>query len=99
VRCFNLPNVREDGVPLPCVHGVIETSGGPVLFEMHGYAGSLQNSGDRPVTASVHFRADADGPHSWLNHVVAVHEGFITPESTARFPCYVCLPESDTGRR
>jgi hypothetical protein len=92
VRWSNFPRLRGDGVPMPDVRGVIETAEGPVMFELRGYAERLQSAGNRQVTASVHFKANADGPHAWLNHIVAIHEGHITPDGTTNFPTYVCRP-------
>lgn len=38
VRWANYPRMRDDGVLMPDVRGVVDTEEGPVLFELRGYS-------------------------------------------------------------
>lgn len=94
VRWANYPRMADDGVFLPDVRGVIATHAGPVLFEFRGHSVPVApGSVRRAVTAAVAFRA-GDDDHRWLNHVVAVHEGFIDfTTMTMSFPTFVCVAD------
>ena len=95
LRWANYPRMADDGVLLPDVRGVIATEAGPVLFEFRGHSVPTSPGADRrAVTAAVGFRAGHD-EHRWLNHIVAVHEGFIDfATMSMSFPTYVCVTDA-----
>lgn len=92
IRWANYPRMRDDGVLMPDVRGVISTSAGPVLFEFHGYSVGTEHPTKRLVTSALVFRTDVE-EHRWLNEAIAVHDGWIDfADMTTSFPTYLCVP-------
>lgn len=83
--------MSDDGVLMPNVRRLVQTSDGPVLFAFRGYTLPSAGSGVRQVIASMVFRTDVER-HRWLNHAVGVPEGGIDfTDMTTTFPAYVCI--------
>jgi hypothetical protein len=91
----NWPRIREDGVALPNLTGIIETDDGArILFKLDGY--SLVDPSDkrRIVVGGATFLSDHEN-YNWLNKVYAVEEGAINLETAvvrARF--HECIPDA-----
>lgn len=93
LRWSNFPRRREDGVFLPDIRGVVDTSGGAVLWQLHGISLPPDEADLRLLVGSLRFFTDV-AEHGWLNDCVAVHEGvFDLVAGVVRLPVWVCLPD------
>ena len=97
VRWANFPRRREDGVFLPDIRGVVVTSDGPVLWELHGISLPPDERDQRSLVGSVRFITDVEAL-AWLNDCVAVHEGALDLQAeVVRLPVWLCLPDAASG--
>lgn len=94
IRWANYPRMRDDGVLMPDVRGVIDADGGPVLFEFRGYSLATSVATTRLVVSAINFRSEVD-QQRWLNDVIAVHDGWIDfTDMSTEFPAFVCVPST-----